>query len=941
MRSLCLIMLPCLILLQACTNSSPANYRVQASFVDAVSDTEVTTILDQLTLNEKLGQLYIWRTDLQAPTTENAFEEAAKEHQLGGIILEAIPLGKYLEATTLLHQNSTIQPFIGASSHSLLNNLFTDGETIPSALAITAANDDSLQLQFQKTFQDQLQALGVNWVFDESQKSTRKTLKDRAVLNTLPLTRIPDDIENNHFLSSPATISGITISSELYLTDSLRYLPWGENRRRLQQRLNFDGLVLFEAQSMEEVEVALKSGAHAIVGSVAPQAVIAHFESKIKNGSFTVSDLDERVRQILKAKQWMRKSIPLNRKPVSRQVAASMDQETGNALSLTKEMLYEHFQAPYWGRIHRKVMKQSAVLVNNKEELLPFDWIYKRGFKITHIGPLHLKAFDDAFEKYANASAQHLEVKGTQALPSLSELSNIGWTHIITLSGLSVDPMRDKEFLQSLKVLATASEVVVVNFGHPQNLEGLDTSLSLVQFFEINKMTAELAPQLLFGGFSPTGILPIAVNDYFPEGTGLTFEPTRMEFASPEEVGIASEKLTGIEDIANAAIRDKAMPGCQVLVAKQGKIIYSKSFGYHTYDKKQPVRNTDLYDIASITKVAATTLSTMHLYEGKQIELSDKLKEHLELPSSSSIKNLQLRKLLTHQSGLKPHLPVIPYLVYRDQPNAGCDSFFCKIPGEEYATQVADSFYFRTPLLEAIWNDINKVKLSKYSKYRYSDANFYLLQKVIESSSNLALDQYVNRKFYYPLGLRYLGFNPMENYSSAQIVPTQEDNRWRQQLVHGHVHDETAALLGGVAGNAGLFSNAEDLAVLFQLLLNGGSYGGTEYLDPATIKLFTTAPKGSQRAYGFDKPYKKVHTAIAPSATRQSYGHTGFTGTCAWVDPSHQLVYIFLSNRIHPNIKNRKLFSDRVRERIHEVVYDALDSFQEKPPKIDLELSKS
>jgi CubicO group peptidase (beta-lactamase class C family) len=280
-------------------------------------------------------------------------------------------------------------------------------------------------------------------------------------------------------------------------------------------------------------------------------------------------------------------------------------------------------------------------------------------------------------------------------------------------------------------------------------------------------------------------------------------------------------------------------------------------------------------------------------------------------------------------------MPIAPYIMDRRANNTDCEGYFCVEAREPYTIRVADQFYFDGRYVDSIWKAVHRLPVQPRRGYRYSDVNFMLIQRMIEEKTGTSLDELVEREFYGPLGLRHTAFNPSGRFDPARIAPTQNDLRWRHQLLHGSVHDETAALMGGVGGNAGLFSSAEDLAVLFQMLLNGGQYGGREYLKPATIELFTSDGHGNHRGLGFDKPYRTNQTSRAAGAPAESYGHTGFTGAAVWVDPTEDLVFVFLSNRVHPNARNSLLFRLNVRSRIHQVVYDALGTYAETIPELE------
>jgi len=459
-----------------------------------------------------------------------------------------------------------------------------------------------------------------------------------------------------------------------------------------------------------------------------------------------------------------------------------------------------------------------------------------------------------------------------------------------------------------------------------------NSTIALVQHYERSPLTESFAAQLLFGGLQAKGKLPIALDQRFPAGYGIdTTAITRMKYTVPEEVGISAYKLVGIDAIARNAIQEGATPGCQVLVAKDGKIIYSKAFGRHEFQKGKLVQHSDLYDLASLTKIASTTIATMKLYDDGKIKINNRLKQHIELEKKSKLKNIRIRDLLTHKSGLQSNMPIASFIMYEDTTGTGCSGPFCKEKRLSYTTQIADSFYMDVKWQDTLWQEVYSLTPRRSKRYRYSDVNFNLLMQVIENKQGSSLDKYIQSTFYNPMNLNRLTYRPMDRFSKREIVPTTKEERFRNQLVHGYVHDESAALLGGVGGNAGLFGNAESLAPLFQMLLNDGTYGGRDYLSPETVALFTKQQRGTKRGLGFDVNTKSGTNACSKQASPKTFGHTGFTGTCVWVDPETDLIFIFLSNRINPDIKNRKLFRKKVRKRMHGLVYDALDSYPELP----------
>ena len=435
-------------------------------------------------------------------------------------------------------------------------------------------------------------------------------------------------------------------------------------------------------------------------------------------------------------------------------------------------------------------------------------------------------------------------------------------------------------------------------------------------------MTKELAAQALFGAIPITGRLPITASNVYPYGIGMSSGGNlRLQYVTPEAVGFNPNILNKIDQIAAEAIRIKATPGCQVFVAKSGKVIFEKSYGHHTYGKKIPVKNSDLYDISSITKVAASTLGVMEMYERGRLRLNDRLQDVLPEVNRTNKRNLVINDMLMHRSGLKGWIPF-----YKETlPNGDFPNVYQKQAISPYNVEVAKNMYMLQNHQNMVWKTIHRSELMS-KKYRYSDLGFFYFSKVIENYAGRPLDQHMNDRYYSSLGLKTMSYNPLSKFSKRSIVPTENDNYWRKQIVHGHVHDMGAAMMGGVGGHAGLFSNANDLGILMQMLLNGGNYGGIQYFEPSTIQKFTARQmKDNRRGLGFDKPALPTakKSAASRKASTKTFGHTGFTGTCTWVDPDNEIVYVFLSNRVYPSAENWKLVSKNIRTRIHDVIYEA------------------
>lgn len=374
-----------------------------------------------------------------------------------------------------------------------------------------------------------------------------------------------------------------------------------------------------------------------------------------------------------------------------------------------------------------------------------------------------------------------------------------------------------------------------------------------------------------------------------------------------------------IDAIAAEAIREKATPGMVVMALKDGQVIFEKAYGYHTYDKKTPTKTTDIFDLASISKIAGTTPVIMHLYDQGLLDLDATMGSFLPEVKGTDKENITLRSVLLHEAGFTPYIPF-----YKELKSGDLQRTY----DTRHQVKVADSAYLRTNYYkEVMWPQMMKSDLKTPGKYVYSDISMYVMKEVAEHITHKPMDVYVSEILYQPIGMTYTGYNPRNRFDKSIIVPTEHDTAFRKVLLEGYVHDQGAAMAGGIAGHAGLFATAKDLAIYGQLLLNRGEYKGKRYFKPETIDLFTSnQSQVSRRGLGFDR-YDPKPGAEYPSklANKSVYGHTGYTGTCIWVDPENQLVYIFLSNRVHPQVST-KLLDLNIRSRIQDAIYETINA---------------
>lgn len=421
-----------------------------------------------------------------------------------------------------------------------------------------------------------------------------------------------------------------------------------------------------------------------------------------------------------------------------------------------------------------------------------------------------------------------------------------------------------------------------------------------------------------------------------PSVTGKeTINPHTPARYSPEDVGMSSVTMARIDSIVKEGIEAQAFPGCQVLIVKDGKPIYDKCFGYYTYEALQEVMPTTMYDLASLSKTTGTLLAIMKLYDNGQLKLTDKASRYLSFLRGTDKVNITIKELLLHETGLPGDLSCYRLATTKEKANAvhmGCTNIQYKedwvstIPKTEYTLQVSDSFYLHNRFHQAVMQMIANIHL-RSKTYLYSSVNFILLKEIVEEVCGLPMDLFLNVEFYTPMKLNHMAYLPLQTHQKKDIAPTFIKDFLRNGVLQGYAQDPDAAFLGGVAGNAGLFGSARDVATVHQMLLNNGEMDGKRYLKEETCRIFTTTTSKSGRRYlGFDKPVP-ANPKLSPccvSAPKEVYGHTGYTGTCCWVDPVNRFVYVFLSNRTYPNDVVNKLAKMNIRTRIQEVIYQSM-----------------
>ena len=483
-----------------------------------------------------------------------------------------------------------------------------------------------------------------------------------------------------------------------------------------------------------------------------------------------------------------------------------------------------------------------------------------------------------------------------------------------------------KDMLDMMHALQQGNNTFTLLFGNAYALKNMCNADNMAVCYEDDSIIQGTAADLLQGKIFYKGVLPVTVCENLKFGFGIDTKPAVPLFEKDNSSVYNRKKLLQADSIAEDAIAKYATPGCTVLALKKGKVIYEKAFGYLTYEKKEPVTFNTVYDLASVTKSCATTLAIMKLFEEGKIDLKKKLSNYLPETIGTNKEYIAIENLLLHQAGLVPFIPF--YKETLDATGKPFPGFYAEVSSDSFNIPVAGKMFLKTTWKDTIYKRILLSKTEPVGKYVYSDNDFIFLAKVAEAITGLPLDEYVSATFYRPMKLTSIGFDPLRQNRINEIAPAEIEANFRRQLLRGHVHDQGAAMMGGIAGHAGLFSDMYDVAAIMQMLLNGGNFNGTQYLKKETVQLFTGYHSSvSRRGYGFDKPDKDNQTRKEPypalSASPLAFGHTGFTGTCAWADPATGLVFVFLSNRLFPS-GGDVLQKLNVRGKMMESVYEAM-----------------
>ena len=934
----------------------------------------VDSIMNNMTIDEKIGQLFM----VQAYSNlgekhEETIKEMIEKYHIGGLIFMQGTPQKQAILNNKYQTLSRLPLMIGFDGEWGLDMRLQNTYKFPWNMTLGAIQDDSLVKEFGEHLGKHCKRLGIhvnfapvvdinvnpenpiigNRSFGENKYNvTRKAIaftqgmqKEGVMANGKHFPGHGDTATDSHYklplldfdrarldsielypyrkVFDAGLASVMTAHLSIPSLDSDTSLPTSLSKKvvtdLLQQELGFNGLIITDGLNMKgatnyatsaEIDLAAILAGNDLL--LIPQDVPASvrlFKQAILLKTLSEERLDFSVRKILKSKYWMGLN---NYKPV---VLESLQEDLN---TVDDELL------------HRKLVKSSLTVLKDANKSLPIANLETKKIAYVRLGDDYGSHFVKMLKKYTK-----VDVISDKNLDGLIDKLKPYNQVIIGFHNSNKHPWKSYKFTDKelvwLQEISRQKDVILDVFTSPYSLLQVKTFTNIetiIVSYQNSKLAQELSAQLIFGAFQANGKLPVSIRDEFKEGHGLmTYNLSRFEYSIPEDVKMSSIKLAEIDKVADTILKEKMAPGFQVLVARDGKVIFQKSYGYHTEKKEIKVTNSDVYDLASLTKILASLPLIMKAEEDKKIPLSASLKEILPSFINSNKETVSVKEILSHYGKLKAWIPF--YIGTQDSiTHKNLPIFYRSKKSNKYSVKVAKNLYIKKSYKDSIYKYIKDADQREREGYKYSDLGYYLFKQALEEKYEMPLDKLVDQKFYQSLGADRMTYLPLKKFSKNEIVPTEIDDYYRNQLVHGYVHDMGAAMLGGVAGHAGLFSNANDVAKIMQMYLQEGFYGGRRYLKAETIKKFNTRyyeDKKVRRGLGFDKPQLNPKVkATCGCVSDESFGHSGFTGTYTWADPKSKIVYVFLSNRVYPNMKNRGLIRSNARTKIQQIIQDAI-----------------
>lgn len=942
---------------------------------DAVFQTKwVDSIMNNMTIDEKIGQLFMVQAYSNKDEKHRIFiDSLIKDYHIGGLIFMQGTPEKQAILTNNYQSISKIPLLIGFDGEWGLDMRLKDSYRFPWNMTLGAITDNKFLEDFGAQLGKQCKRLGIhinfapvvdininpenpiigNRSFGENRENvTQKALAfvkgmqsqyvlsnakhfpghgdtasdshkslpildfDFNRLDSIELYPYKKLIKNNLTSVMVAHLSVKGLEGNKDCPTSLSYQVIS---KLLKEKLNFKGLILTDALNMKGVSNyselgdinldALLAGNDMLLIPTDVSLAIDTIKVALSQNLISEERINYSVIKILKAKYWAGLN---NYKKIE---LANLQQDLN---SIEDELL------------HRNLVENSITLLKNESLVFPIQHLERKKIAYVKLGDADHSDFLNMLKNYTEVD----EISNDTLVNLISDLKPYNLV-IVGFHKSNDNPWKDYKFteeeLLKLQEIAKSNDVILDVFASPYSLlqvENFKCIEGVLVSFQNSKIAQEISAQMLFGALEIKGKLPVSIAGQFSENDGLTSNSLGvLGYSIPEDVGLSSEKLSKIDSVATVALNGKMTPGMQILVARKGKVVYNKSFGFHTDEENTPVMNSDLYDIASLTKILATLPLIMELEEREILGLNSTLGSLIHKLRKSNKNKLTVKEVLSHYGQLKPWVPF--YINTLDNVTKKPSTEYYRVErSNKFNIKVTDSLYLLSSYYDEMFDIIADSELLKKKEYKYSDLPFYIFKNYIEGHYKNDLNVLTQLHFYRPMGANRTTYLPLDKFSKNEIVPTEKDNYYRFKLVHGDVHDMGAAMQGGIGGHAGVFSNANDIAKIMQMYLQKGYYGGQRYLKPKTIQKFNLryyANEGVRKGVGFDKPQLDENVkSTCGCVSQSSFGHSGFTGTYTWADPESEIVYVFLSNRIFPTAENMDLVKYNIRTEIQQLIQDAI-----------------
>lgn len=967
------------------------------------------SVFQTLSTDEKIGQLFMPMVAVRnTPQQKQLLRKYVEEYKIGGILYSKGKTFDQAELTNYTQEHAKVPLFISLDGEWGLSMRLENTTRFPRNMMLGAISNDSLIYAYGEEVGRQCRELGIHInfapVLDLNSNPENPVIGNRSFGEGLELVtrksiEYGKGLESNgvmavgkHFPGHGDTAEDSHFTLPKLAHDSLRMydyelqpfrefvnaglsgmltahlaVPALDDRQNrpsslspkivsgvLKNELGFTGLIFTDGLAMKGVSSepnhcvrALIAGNDILLGPVNLGAQVESVRKAVKQGELPMCLVEEKCKKVLRYKYLL----------------GLTDKGLVNIDHLDERLNTRHADL-----LNRTLHAEAITLLKDDNHVLPIHRLEEKNIHVVNVGNVNVSngnggnvngadsdkgAFESTLEKYGRHQFHAMNAKSAKS--TQQEILNATRESNLLIVAISSDKPAEVEFVNNL---CAGRKFILVFFQSPYKMSAfaklIPESEAVLMAYENSDLTGEFAAQALYGGIETKGKLSVSVPDLFPVGTGIRREKSRLGYALPEQERINYDRLMKVEEIIQEGLDEEAFPGCQLLIARNGNIVWEKSYGYVDYTRSKRVENDDVYDLASVSKASGTVAAVMKVRDDYKVKMTSKLSKYIPQLRETDKETLTFREALFHETGMRPGYPFYTLAVdtlhtqmplfksKRDEtyclmaaPNSFANKNIVFSPElvsdhqtETHTMHVAEGIFVNPVFRDSIINKTAALPLGKRGKYLYSCLNFVLLRTAVENITKQRLDKYLEKEVFGPLGATLTMYNPLEKLDIVDIVPTEHDLFLRKQVVRGYVHDEIAAYNGGVDGNAGLFSNAAGLAKLFQLFLNEGEYGGDRIYTKETARLFTmTKSPNSRRGMGFDKPNatNPNNSPTPPQVPASAYGHTGFTGTCFWVDPDNRLIYILLTNRVYPHRWNNKISEHSYRGRIQTAIYDALE----------------